>query len=70
MVHRPVTPPAAGFDPAGALLLGGALLMFLGLILLNLKTFRGLQEEAPVSRRELDRQDVAVGHDVVAAFEA
>src|SRR3954454_5662020 len=59
-VHRPVTPPEAGVDPGGVLLVGGALLMLLGLMLLNLKTFRGLGEDEPAaegSRRELDRQD-------------
>lgn len=79
-ITRPVTPPAARIDALGALLVGGALLMLLGLVLLNLRAFRDLRERrdepemepayAPSSGRELDREDVTVGHDVVAAFEA
>ncbi|HEY3190836.1 MAG TPA: hypothetical protein VGJ70_25315, partial [Solirubrobacteraceae bacterium] len=69
-------PPGAPSDVPGAVLLALALAGLLGAGTFNVWCFRAIRaarpEPAPVVPlwREADRDDVAVGHDVVAAFEA
>jgi beta-glucuronidase len=69
-------PPGAPSDLPGAALLALALAGLLGAAWFNVWCFRAVRaarpEPAPVVPlwREADRDDVAVGHDVVAAFEA
>jgi beta-galactosidase/beta-glucuronidase len=70
------TVPPPGSDVPGAVLAALALLALLALAAFHLRAFRAVRATPPETavvvplRRELDRDDVAVGHDVVAAFEA
>jgi len=74
-VRRPEAPRAPGNLP-GVLLAALALAALLGVAAVDVWLFRGLRaarfeggEVVPL-RREAHGDDVAVGHDVVAAFEA
>ena len=73
---RRVAPPAPS-DLPGALLVALALAGLLGLVAYNVRAYRALRAASPDApapvvplRREPHGDDVAVGHDVVAAFEA
>jgi beta-glucuronidase len=73
---RRTPPPPPGSDAPGAILAGLAMLALLATATYSLLAFRDLragrrvQAEVVPLRRELHGDDVAVGHDVVAAFEA
>jgi hypothetical protein len=75
-VARRAAPPPAGSDLPGAVLFAAGLLALLAALAFNAWCFAGYRAarraEATVVplRRELHGDDVAVGHDVVAAFEA